>query len=148
MTNEIRWFLRLVVSCERWFACSYHYVISACFYIARSLGFISHVVWYLGLAPLFIISGVFLLGKGGYLLVKNANEISRILPDLICKNIRFSACFEFWADSTVTIFRENGTMAHILMVKPIRALELHYPMIRFVIRWCSFIISAMFFWLF
>ena len=36
-------------------------------------------------------------------------------------------------------------MAHILMVKPIRALELHYPMIRFVIRWCSFIISAMFF---
>ena len=35
---------------------------------ARSLGFISHDVGYLGLVPLFIISGVFLLGKGGYLL--------------------------------------------------------------------------------
>ena len=55
MTNEIRWFLRLLVSCERWFACIYHYVIRACFYTARSLGFISHLVWYLGLVPLLIL---------------------------------------------------------------------------------------------
>ena len=55
MTNEIRWFLRLLVSCERWFACIYHYVIRACFYTARTLGFISHLVWYLGLVPLLIL---------------------------------------------------------------------------------------------
>ena len=36
-------------------------------------------------------------------------------------------------------------MAHILIAKPNRALELHYPMIQFVIRWYSFLIGAMFF---
>ena len=40
--------------------------------------------------------------------------------------------------------RENGTMAHIMMAKLIRALELHYPMIQFVIPCYSFIIGAMF----
>ena len=29
---------------------------------------------------------------------KNAHKVSRILPDFICKNNRFSACFQFWAD--------------------------------------------------
>ena len=41
--------------------------------------------------------------------------------------------------------RENGTMAHIMMAKLIRALELRYPMIQFVIPCYSFIIGAMFF---
>ena len=36
-------------------------------------------------------------------------------------------------------------MAHILIAKPNRALELHYPMIQFVIRWYSCLIGAMFF---
>ena len=31
--------------------------------------------------------------------IKNAHKISRILPDLICENNRFSACFSFWADA-------------------------------------------------
>ena len=43
------------------------------------------------------------------------------------------------------MFRENDTMAHILMAKLIRALELHCPMIQFVIPCYSFIIGAMFF---
>ena len=43
------------------------------------------------------------------------------------------------------MFRKNGTMAHILMAKLNRALELHYPMIQFVIPCNSFIIGAMFF---
>ena len=46
------------------------------------------------------------------------------------------------------MFRENDTMAHILMAKLIRALELHYPMIQFVILYYSFIIGTMFFWIF
>ena len=35
------------------------------------------------------------------------------LPDFICKNNRFSACFKFRADATVTIFGEHSIMAHI-----------------------------------
>ena len=31
--------------------------------------------------------------------IKTAHKISRILPDFICKNNRFSACFSFWADA-------------------------------------------------
>ena len=43
------------------------------------------------------------------------------------------------------MFRKNDTVTHILMAKPIRALELHYTMIQFVIPCYSFIIGAMFF---
>ena len=32
-------------------------------------------------------------GEGNNCLIKNANKISSILPDFICKNNRFSACF-------------------------------------------------------
>ena len=36
---------------------------------------------------------------------------------------------------TVTIFGEHGIITHIpLMAKPIRAVELHYPMIQFLIK--------------
>ena len=52
--------------------------------------------------------------------IKNAHKILRILPDFICKNKRFSACFLFWADV-------------YSLLKPITALELHYPMIHFLI---------------
>ena len=43
------------------------------------------------------------------------------------------------------MFRKSVTMAHILMAKLIRALELNYPVIQFVIPCYSFIIGAMFF---
>ena len=43
------------------------------------------------------------------------------------------------------MFRKNGTMAHTLMAKLIRALELHYAVIQFVIPCYSFIIGASFF---
>ena len=49
--------------------------------------------------------------------IKNDRKISRILPDFICKNNRFSACvFNFERIRTVTIFGEHGNMtimAHI-----------------------------------
>ena len=46
-------------------------------------------------------------------LIKNALKISRTLPDFICKNNRFSACFEFEQTRIVTVFGEHGIMAHI-----------------------------------
>ena len=55
--------------------------------------------------------------------IENAHKITRILPDFICKKPIFSL-FPFWADAY-----ESYTM----MAKPIRALELHYPMIQFLI---------------
>ena len=45
--------------------------------------------------------------------IKNAHKISRILPNFICKNNQFSACFNFDQTCTVTIFGEHGIMAHI-----------------------------------
>ena len=45
--------------------------------------------------------------------IKNAHKISRILPDFICKNNRFSACFDFEQTRTVTIFGEHGTNINI-----------------------------------
>ena len=59
--------------------------------------------------------------SGIIVLLKTPTKCQEFLPDFICKNIRFSACFQFFQQTrTVTIFRENGTMAHILMAKPIR----------------------------
>ena len=36
--------------------------------------------------------------SANYCFIKNTHKISRILPDFICKNNWFSACFYFWAD--------------------------------------------------
>ena len=59
--------------------------------------------------------------------IKNVHKISRILHDCICKNNRFSAFFNFEQTRTVTIYIGSYT----LMAKPIRVLELHYPIIQF-----------------
>ena len=61
-------------------------------------------------------------------------KILRILPDFICKNNRFSACFWFWADAySCHIWRARCNGSYTMMAKPIRALELHYPMTQFLI---------------
>ena len=53
-------------------------------------------------------------------------------PTLFVKTTDFRLAFDFEQTRTVTIFRKHGIMAHI-MAKPIRALELHYPMVQFLI---------------
>ena len=55
---------------------------------------------------------------------------------LFVKTTDLQLIFDFEQMHTVTIFGEHGIMAHIplCMAKPIRALELHYPMIQFLIR--------------
>ena len=67
--------------------------------------------------------------------IKNAHKISRILPDFICKNNRFSACFLFWTDAhSYHIWRAWYNGSYAMMAKPIGALELYYPMIQFLIN--------------
>ena len=66
---------------------------------------------------------------------KNAHKIWRILPDFLCKNNRFSACFLFWANAyCYLIWRAWYNSSCTMMAKPIRALELHYPMIQFLTK--------------
>ena len=68
--------------------------------------------------------------------IKNAHKISRILPDFICKSNQIQVSFNFGQTRTVTIFGEHGIMADIpWWLKPVRNLELHYPMIQFLIIW-------------
>ena len=45
--------------------------------------------------------------------IKNAQKISRILPDFICKPTDFHLVFNFEQTRTVTIFEEIGITAHI-----------------------------------
>ena len=66
--------------------------------------------------------------------IKNALKISRILTDFICKKTtRFQLDLNFEQTRTVTIFGEDGTGSYTMMAMPIRALELNYPMIQFLI---------------
>ena len=75
-----------------------------------------------------------LISNKGIFFIKNAHKISRILPDFIWKNNRFSACFWLWADAySYQIWRAWYDDSYTMMAKPIRALELHYSMIQFLI---------------
>ena len=49
-------------------------------------------------------------------------------PTLFVKTTDFQLIFNFEQTCTVTIFGEHGS--YTMMTKPIRALELHYPIIR------------------
>ena len=51
--------------------------------------------------------------------------MSRFFPTLFVKSTDFQLIFNFEQTLTVSIFGEHGIMA-----KPIRAQELHYPMIQ------------------
>ena len=63
-----------------------------------------------------------------------AQGYREFFPILYVKTTDFQLVFNSEQTRTVTIFGEHGLMAHIpLMAKPIRALELHYPMIKFLI---------------
>ena len=71
--------------------------------------------------------------------IKNAHKISRILPDFICKNQPIFSLFLILSGRRQfeLTFGEHGIMAHIPwynLAKPIRALELHYLMIQFLIK--------------
>ena len=76
--------------------------------------------------------------------IKNAHNISRILPNFISKNNRFSAGFEFWADEySYHIWTACYDGSYTMMTEPIRALELHYATIQFLIIMIMIIIAIM-----
>ena len=76
--------------------------------------------------------------------IKNAHNISRILPNFISKNNRFSAGFEFWADEySYHIWTACYDGWYTMMAEPIRALELHYATIQFLIIMIMIIIAIM-----
>ena len=76
--------------------------------------------------------------------IKNAHNISRILPNFISKNNRFSAGFEFWADEySYHIWTACYDGSYTMMAEPIRALELHYATIQFLIIMIMIIIAIM-----
>ena len=61
--------------------------------------------------------------------VKNAHKMSRILPEFICKNNRFSAAY------SCHIWRAWYNGSYTIMAKPIRASELR--IMKIISRWCS-----------
>ena len=67
--------------------------------------------------------------------VKNTHKISRILPGFICKNNNpiFSLFLILSRRVQYHIWRAWCNGSYTMMAKPIRALELHYPMIQFLI---------------
>ena len=72
--------------------------------------------------------------SGIIVLLKMPTKYREFFPTLLVKTTDFQLVFNFEHAPTVTIFGDYGIMAHILMMaKPIRTLELHYPMIQFLI---------------
>ena len=68
--------------------------------------------------------------------IKNVHKISRVLPTLFFKTIAFQLVFNFEQTRTVTIiiWRAWYNGSYTMMAKPMRALELHYPIIQFLIN--------------
>ena len=58
--------------------------------------------------------------------IKDADKISRILLNFICKKTDFQLVFHIW--------RAWYSSSYTIMAKPIRALELNYPQIQFLIK--------------
>ena len=68
-----------------------------------------------------------------YVLLKTSTKYREFFPTLFVKTTDFQLVFNFEQTRTITIFGEHGNGSYTMMAKPIRALELHYPMIQFLI---------------
>ena len=67
-------------------------------------------------------------------LLKTPTKYRELFPTSLGKTNDFQLVFNFEQTRTVTVFGEHGIMPLCtMMAKPIRALELHYPMIQFLI---------------
>ena len=68
-------------------------------------------------------------------LLKKPTEYWEFFPTLFVKTTDVQLCFLFWADaySYQIIWRARYSSSYTMMAKPIRALELHYPIIKFLI---------------
>ena len=66
--------------------------------------------------------------SGIIVLSKTPTNYREFFPTLFVKTTDFQLLLNFEQTRTVTIFGEHGIVAHTIMAKPIRALELLYPM--------------------
>ena len=73
--------------------------------------------------------------SGIIVLLKNAHKYREFFPTLFVKTTDFQLVFLFWADaySYHLIWRAWYNGSYTMVAKPIRALELHYPMIQFLL---------------
>ena len=71
--------------------------------------------------------------SGIIVLLKTPTKYREFFPTLFVKTTDFQLVFNFEQTRTITIFGEHGNGSYTMMAKPIRALELHYPMIQFLI---------------
>ena len=61
-------------------------------------------------------------------------KCQEFFPILFVETTNFKLVFNFEQTCTVTIFGEHGyNDSYTMIAKPIRALELHHPMIQFLI---------------
>ena len=75
--------------------------------------------------------------------IKNAHKISRILPDFTSKVGKIISLFLIWEDTySYHIWRPRYNGPYPMMAKPIRALELHYSMIHFLIIFIKLRLSS------
>ena len=81
-----------------------------------------------GSAELAIIISYPTSTSGITVLLKTPTKYQEFFPTLFTKTI------DFQQTCIVIILGEHSIMAHIPWAKPIRALELHYPMIQFLIK--------------
>ena len=73
--------------------------------------------------------------SGIIVLLKTPTKYEEFFPTLFVKTFDFQLVFNFEQSRTVTIFGEHGINGpYTMMAKPIRALEMHCPMIQFLIR--------------
>ena len=70
--------------------------------------------------------------SGIIVLLKMLTKYREFFPNFVIST-KFHLVFYFEQTSTVTILGEHGIVAFSMMAKPIRALELYYPMIQFLI---------------
>ena len=74
------------------------------------------------------------MASGIIVLLKTLKKYQEFSPILFVKTTDFEFVFNFEKTRTVIIFGKHGNGSYTMMAKPIRDLELHYPMTQFVIK--------------
>ena len=72
--------------------------------------------------------------RGIIVLLKTPPKYWSFVPTLYLKTNDFQLVFNFWAGThSYHFWRASYNGSYTMMAKPVRALELHYPMIQFLI---------------
>ena len=72
--------------------------------------------------------------SGITVLLKTPRKLRELLPTLFVKTNDFQLVFNFEQTRTVLVWRAWYNGSYTMMAKPITTLELHYPMIKFLMK--------------